>query len=165
MCNWPEPPVAVVAGDKLYEEGHTHQCGHLHFKAHVCMQPSSAKDVCIVCMSSVVCTDTGWCKIGSYKNVFSFHLWPQQSQLTLKTVQRLAVMIEPQQPGWCWPLLMPKLDKMWHCKEAGSSEEKCYFAYWPPNEKAEQFLCCGRKMFIRAAASPKLSRVRTAARS
>ena len=52
-----------------------------------------------------------------------------------------------------------------HCEEAGSSEEKCYFAYWPPNEKAEQFLCCGRKMFIRAAASPKLSRVRTAARS
>ena len=24
-------------------------------------------------------------------------------------------MIGPQQPGWCWPLLMPKLDNMWHC--------------------------------------------------
>ena len=71
---------------------------------HVCRGIHS-KDVCMIFVSAgVVCTDTWWYKIGSYKNVFSFHLWPQQSQLTLKTVQRLAVMIEPQQPGWCWPL-------------------------------------------------------------
>ena len=120
---------------------------------------ASGKDVCIVCVSVVVCTgtDTGWCVIGSYKNVFSFHLWPQQSQLTLKTVQRLAVMIEPQQPG------LGDAGHHFHCEEAGISEEKCYFAYWPPNEKAEQFLCCRRKMFIRAAASLKLPSVRTAA--
>ena len=44
----PEPPVAVVAGDKLYEEGHTHQCGHLHFKAHVCNPPVQRMSVCLV---------------------------------------------------------------------------------------------------------------------
>ena len=127
---------------------------------------ASGKDVCIVCVSVCLYRYRHWMV---YDRVL-------QKRFQLPLVATTKSIDFENSPtvggndrtsaawaGWCWPLLMAKLQNMWHCEEAGISEEKCYFAYWPPNEKAEQFLCCRRKMFIRAAASLKLPSVRTAA--